>query len=56
MHSCFVPATILLPREDIPVSQWGCLACDQFTSQPEYWADAEALAAEKPSALHMVLP
>ena len=56
MPNCFVPANILLPDENIPLSQWACLACDQFTSQPEYWQKAEALAEGKPSALHLVLP
>ena len=56
MPNCFVPANILLPDENIPLSQWACLACDQFTSQPEYWKKAEALAEGKPSALHLVLP
>ena len=56
MKECFGPARILLPDEEIPVEQWACLACDQFTSQPEYWQRAEALVREKPSALHIVLP
>ena len=56
MPNCFVPANILLPDENIPLSQWACLACDQFTSQPEYWQKAEALTEGKPSALHLVLP
>ncbi len=56
MKECFGPAHILLPDEKIPVEQWACLACDQFTSQPEYWQRAEALVREKPSALHIVLP
>ncbi|WP_394962947.1 DUF1015 domain-containing protein [Candidatus Allofournierella excrementigallinarum] len=56
MEPCFVPGRILLPNEDIPVSQWACLACDQFTSQPDYWEQAAALAAGGPSALNIVLP
>ena len=56
MKECFGPARILLPDEEIPVEQWACLACDQFTSQPEYWQRAEAMVREKPSALHIVLP
>ena len=35
--SCFAPAHILLPSEQIPLEQWGCIACDQFTSDREYW-------------------
>lgn len=53
---CFGPAQILLPDEKIPLEQWACVACDQFTSEPEYWAKAEAIAAGVPSALHLVLP
>ena len=30
--SCFSPAHILLPAEQIPLEQWGCVACDQFLS------------------------
>ena len=54
--NCFKPAQILLPDAGIPLEQWACVACDQFTSEPEYWAKAEALAAGVPSALHLVLP
>lgn len=35
--SCFSPAHILLPAENIPLEQWGCVACDQFTSDRSYW-------------------
>ena len=46
---------ILLPcAEDM--GAWSVIACDQFTSEPEYWAAAEARAAEKPSALSLMLP
>ncbi len=46
---------ILLPKEEY-ISSWPVVACDQFTSQPEYW---EALRAEvgcAPSALNCILP
>ena len=56
MEPCLVPGHILLPQADITVSQWACLACDQFTSQPDYWEQAAALAAGGPSALNIVLP
>ena len=56
MHSCFVPGEILLPDEDISAAQWACLACDQFTSQPVYWAQAAGLRKGKPSTLDLVLP
>ena len=53
---CFVPARILLPDPSVPLARWACLACDQFTSQPDYWADARAAAGEGPTALDLVLP
>ena len=56
MQNCFIPAQILLPKEGTPLDPWACIAVDQFTSQPEYWEKAEALAAGKPSTLHIVLP
>ena len=33
-----VPADILLPR-DCDMTKWAVVACDQFTSQPEYWEE-----------------
>lgn len=56
MDPCFVPGRILLPEKSVPVSRWACLACDQFTSQPDYWEQAAALASGGPSALDIVLP
>ena len=54
--SCFAPAHILLPSEQIPLEKWGCIACDQFTSDRDYWQKAEAVAAGSPSTLNMILP
>ena len=54
--SCFAPAHILLPSEQIPLEKWGCIACDQFTSDRDYWKKAEAAAAGSPSTLNMILP
>ena len=54
--SCFGPAHILLPGENIPLEKWGCVACDQFTSDRSYWEKAEWAAAGSPSALNLILP
>ena len=54
--SCFMPAHILLPDASVPLGQWGCIACDQFTSDRDYWAKAEQAAAGGPSALRLILP
>ncbi len=53
---CFVPAAILLPEQQIPMKEWACVACDQFTSQPEYWQQAEQVVGQTPSTLRLILP
>lgn len=47
--SCFSPAHILLPAEQIPLEQWGCVACDQFTSDRSYWERAAEAAQAAPA-------
>ena len=54
--TCFAPAHILLPAEQIPLKQWGCIACDQFTSDREYWQRAKDAADGSPSTLNLILP
>ena len=54
--TCFAPAHILLPAEQIPLEQWGCIACDQFTSDREYWQRAKEAADGSPSTLNLILP
>ena len=56
MNTCFGPADILLPRDEETAALWPVVACDQFTSQRDYWEKAAALVGEKPSALHIVFP
>lgn len=46
----------LLPRQGEDLTAWACVACDQFTSQPGYWAEVAALVGGKPSAYHLILP
>lgn len=53
--TAFCPADILIPH-NCDMSKWAVVACDQFTSQPEYWADADRIAADSPSALRLILP
>ena len=48
--------TILLPKADIDLSRWAVIACDQYTSEPEYWATVDRLTAGQPSTLHLVFP
>ncbi|MCD8094973.1 MAG: DUF1015 domain-containing protein [Ruminococcus sp.] len=55
MTTAFVPADILLPK-NVDFQKWACIACDQFTSEPEYWEEAEKIADGSPSALNLILP
>ncbi|MBQ7305174.1 MAG: DUF1015 domain-containing protein [Clostridia bacterium] len=50
------PASILLPREDVHPTTWACVACDQYTSQPEYWEDVALQVGDAPSTLRLMLP
>ncbi|MFR9067283.1 MAG: hypothetical protein ACLVJH_10625 [Faecalibacterium prausnitzii] len=42
------PAHILLPGENIPLEKWGCVACDQFTSDRAYWEQARRRCGRLP--------
>ena len=55
MKKIFNPADILIPR-NADMTAWSVVACDQFTSEPAYWARAEALVGDKPSTLRLMLP
>ena len=48
--------TLLLPRPGISLPAWSVIACDQYTSQPEYWEETRRLVGDAPSTLHLVLP
>ncbi len=54
----FTSADILLPknREKGSGTAYSCIACDQFTSEPEFWEKCKNEAAGKPSALNLILP
>ena len=54
MHP-FLKADILLPQ-GVTLETWSCIACDQFVSQPEYWAQVRQTVADAPSALNLILP
>ena len=40
---------ILLPADTIDHFKWAVIACDQYTSQPEYWQDVEKIVGNSPS-------
>ncbi len=57
MKNCFYPAEILLPDfNTIDAGRWATVACDQFTSEPEYWEAAKAFVGDADSTLKLILP
>lgn len=57
MKHCYTTADILLPDFNrIDPQKWAVIACDQFTSEPEYWQQAEQTVQDTPSTLRMILP
>ena len=47
----FQPCDILLPAPGIDPGRWAVIACDQYTSQKDYWEKADGIAGDAPSAL-----
>lgn len=47
---------LLLPRPDVDLRRWAVVACDQYTSDREYWATVEAMVGDAPSTLRLILP
>jgi hypothetical protein len=50
-----IPRTYL-PRPGVDLAKWAVVACDQFTSQPEYWNAVAGMIGEAPSTLKLTLP
>ena len=47
------PVDILLPRS-ADYSKWAVVACDQFTSQPDYWDKLDKLVGDNKSTLRLI--
>lgn len=57
MKTYLHPASILLPDfSKIDGTKWATVACDQYTSQKEYWEKAKSLIGDEPSTLNLMLP
>lgn len=53
--SIFKAADIMLPK-NVDFSKWSVVACDQYSSEPEYWKKAEKLVGDSPSTLNIIYP
>lgn len=47
---------VLLPGPRVDRGRWPVVACDQFTSQPDYWAETDRLVGDAASTLRLILP
>ncbi|NLC52567.1 MAG: DUF1015 domain-containing protein [Firmicutes bacterium] len=47
---------VLVPATHIDLHKWAVIACDQYTSNPEYWAEVRRQIGDSPSTLDLILP
>jgi hypothetical protein len=47
---------VYLPKTGTDLKKWAVIACDQFTSEPEYWNEVEKLVGDAPSTLNLTFP
>ncbi|MEJ5185004.1 MAG: DUF1015 domain-containing protein [Rectinemataceae bacterium] len=47
---------ILLPRDDVDYRSWAVVACDQYSSEREYWEEVAREVGDKPSTLRLIFP
>lgn len=45
-----------LPKPGVDLKKWAVIACDQFTSEPEYWNQVEKIVGDAPSTLNLTFP
>ena len=57
MERNFFSADLLLPDfSECDGTKWAVIACDQYTSEPEYWQAVKEKVGHSPSALNLILP
>ena len=47
---------ILLPNTDVDLHKWSVVACDQYTSQADYWSQVKDITGTDPSTLNIIFP
>ena len=52
----FKAGNILIPKKNIDMTKGSVGACDQYTSEPEYWNEVKNIVGESPSTLNLTLP
>lgn len=56
MRPCFQKSIFLLPNSTIDMQAWSVIACDQYTSQQDYWQNVQEIIQDKPSTYQMIYP
>lgn len=51
----FKAGNILLPK-NTDMTKWSVVACDQYTSEPDYWNEVKEIVDNNPSTLNLTLP
>lgn len=54
--TAFHSIDILVPNNTVDMKKWSVIACDQYTSEPEYWDEVYKTVGNAPSALNLILP
>ncbi len=54
--TAFHNANILVPKNSVDMYKWSVIACDQYTSEPEYWNQVYSNVDSSPSTLNLILP
>ena len=52
----FKAGNILIPKKNIDMHKWSVVACDQYTSEPDYWEEVNNIVGNSPSTLNLTLP
>ena len=50
------PCNILIPKKDADLEKYACVACDQFTSDENYWNKVEQIVGGAPSTFRITFP
>lgn len=56
MNNAFKPADILIPNSNTDMTKWSVIACDQYTSEAEYWKQTAHNVGDSLSTLNLILP
>ena len=47
---------LMIPKKGVDLSKWAVVACDQYTSEKDYWEDVDRIAGKDPSTLRLIFP